>query len=143
MTFGEEGKEQARVHNLEDIKAILDVFQRHGHDEVRHDASASVRHIRTTSRIETRSDHLSSNYQIDTARVYGHGTSEEYLGKLRWKERGLKMATKLYSAGRLPGAAATMIDPITHKAEDLKKYLRVSLEALGAEYVPLPKLIFS
>jgi hypothetical protein len=36
MTFGEEGKEQARVHRLEDVKAILDVFQAHGHNEVRH-----------------------------------------------------------------------------------------------------------
>jgi hypothetical protein len=34
MTFGEEGKEQARVHKLEDVNAILDVFQAHGHDEV-------------------------------------------------------------------------------------------------------------
>jgi hypothetical protein len=34
MTFGEEGKEQARVHNLEDVKEILDIFQSHGHYEV-------------------------------------------------------------------------------------------------------------
>jgi hypothetical protein len=35
MTFGEEGKDPARVHKLEDVKAILDVFQAHGHNEVR------------------------------------------------------------------------------------------------------------
>ena len=35
MTFGEKGKEGARVHNLEDVATILDVLQRHGHSEVR------------------------------------------------------------------------------------------------------------
>ena len=34
MTFGEEGKEGARVHDSKDIEAILDIFQAHGHDEV-------------------------------------------------------------------------------------------------------------
>jgi aflatoxin B1 aldehyde reductase len=34
MTFGQEGQEQVRVHKLEEISAILDVFQVHGHDEV-------------------------------------------------------------------------------------------------------------
>lgn len=30
----EEGKPQARVHDLETVNAILDVFQEHGHKEV-------------------------------------------------------------------------------------------------------------
>ena len=34
MTFGEARAEQARVHDLEDVKKILDVFQAHGHTEV-------------------------------------------------------------------------------------------------------------
>ena len=34
MTFGEAGKEQARVHDLDTVKAILDIFQSHGHFEV-------------------------------------------------------------------------------------------------------------
>ena len=34
MTFGEKGKEGARGHDLKDVEAILDVFQRHGHTEV-------------------------------------------------------------------------------------------------------------
>lgn len=34
MTFGEEGKEGARVHNLKDVEAILDAFVSHGHTEV-------------------------------------------------------------------------------------------------------------
>ena len=33
MTFGEEGKEGARVHDLKDVEAILDIFQAHGHKE--------------------------------------------------------------------------------------------------------------
>ena len=34
MTFGEEGKSQARVHDLAEVEKILDVFQKHGHKEV-------------------------------------------------------------------------------------------------------------
>lgn len=34
MTFGESGKDSARVHDLKDVAAILDVFQAHGHSEV-------------------------------------------------------------------------------------------------------------
>lgn len=38
--------------------------------------------------------------QVDTARVYTGGTSEEYLGKLDWQSKGLIVETKLYpSAG--------------------------------------------
>ena len=34
MTFGEAGKEGARVHDIKDVEKILDVFQAHGHNEV-------------------------------------------------------------------------------------------------------------
>jgi aflatoxin B1 aldehyde reductase len=34
MTFGAPGKEGARVHDLKDVEAILDVFRRHGHKEI-------------------------------------------------------------------------------------------------------------
>ncbi|KIM48936.1 hypothetical protein M413DRAFT_21233 [Hebeloma cylindrosporum] len=51
MTFGEPGKEGARVHDIKDVEAILDAFKAHGHTE------------------------------IDSARTYAGGTSEEYLGK--------------------------------------------------------------
>jgi aflatoxin B1 aldehyde reductase len=34
MTFGEEGQEGARVYDVKEIEAILDIFQAHGHDEV-------------------------------------------------------------------------------------------------------------
>jgi aflatoxin B1 aldehyde reductase len=34
MTFGIEGSEGARVHELKDVETILDIFQSHGHNEV-------------------------------------------------------------------------------------------------------------
>lgn len=73
---------------------MLDLFQKHGHNEV------------------------------DTARVYGQGSSEEYLGELKWQDRGIVMETKLY-----PSA------PRTHKSADLRKYLLESLQALKAEKI--------
>lgn len=33
---------------------------------------------------------------MDSARTYCGGTSEEYLGKIDWKKRGLELETKLY-----------------------------------------------
>ena len=36
------------------------------------------------------------HYEFDSARTYTGGTSEEYLGKIDWKSRGLVMDTKLY-----------------------------------------------
>ena len=47
MTFGKAGAEQARVHVLSKVKEIIDVFGKHGHKE------------------------------IDTARMYAFGSSEE------------------------------------------------------------------
>ncbi|KAF9466375.1 Aldo/keto reductase [Collybia nuda] len=87
MTFGEPGKEGARVHDLKDVEAIL---------------------------------------KIDTARAYCSGTSEEYLGKINWQEKGLKMETKLYP-----------IKPITHTPEGLREHLLKSLKALNAESIEM------
>ncbi|OBZ74930.1 Aflatoxin B1 aldehyde reductase member 3 [Grifola frondosa] len=107
MTFGAPGQEGARVNDLKDVEAILDVFQAHGH------------------------------YEIDTAQTYCGGTSEEYLGKIDWKKRGLKMDTKLYpniSNVRLqrPGKP-----PISHSPEDLRHYLDVSLKALNTNQLDM------
>lgn len=71
------------MHDLKDVAAILDVFQKHGHNEV------SSRTLWFNARPDTVD-------QIDTARTYTGGTSEEYLGDLGWQKRGLKMDTKLY-----------------------------------------------
>lgn len=97
MTFGKPGVEQTRVHDLKDAAAMLGVFQKYGHKEV------------------------------DTARVYGGGSSEEYLGQLNWQERGLVMETKLYPT---PGK-------ITHTAADLRKHLLESLKALNAKKIDM------
>ncbi len=88
------GVEQARVHDLKVAGDMLDLFQKHGHNEV------------------------------DTARVYGGGSSEEYLGELKWQDRGIVMETKLY-----PSA------PRTHKSADLRKYLLESLKALQTKKI--------
>lgn len=54
------------MHTLEDVQAILSEFRSHGHTE------------------------------IDTARLYGGGSSEEFLGKLECEKQGLKLETKLW-----------------------------------------------
>lgn len=105
-SFGEAGQEGTRFHDLKDVEAVLDVFQAHGHSE------------------------------IDTARIYGGGTSEQYLGKVDWKGRGLKLGTKLYPIS-LNGQAFNLGFSISHSPEDLRKFLDVSLQALKADQVEL------
>ncbi|KAE9389376.1 Aldo/keto reductase [Gymnopus androsaceus JB14] len=85
MTFGKEGTMGARVHDLKDVEAILDVFVAHGHTE------------------------------IDTSRTYSGGTSEEMIGQIDWKSKGLKLETKLISL------------------HDMKKNILRSLKALNTE----------
>ncbi|CAK7271460.1 hypothetical protein SEPCBS119000_004617 [Sporothrix epigloea] len=100
MTLGEAGAEQARVHSLDDCAAILDVFQRHGHNE------------------------------IDTARTYGGGSSEAYLGQLQLGKRGIVIDTKLAPQG---GSARAY----SHRPEALKPALLESLAALGVDKVDM------
>ncbi|KAF5330595.1 hypothetical protein D9619_005737 [Psilocybe cf. subviscida] len=94
MTFGAPGTMGSRVHDLTDVEEILNVFKSHGHTE------------------------------IDTARVYAGGTSEEYLGKLDLPAKGFKIETKLYpfKLGK---------SPITHDEEGIRTNVRKSLEALN------------
>lgn len=82
-SFGAEGTETARVYKVEDGQKILDVFQAHGHVE------------------------------IDEARIYANGTSEEFLARCGWKERGLAVGTKLYP---VPVSACTL--KALHEADD-------------------------
>ncbi|KAF9548184.1 Aldo/keto reductase [Agrocybe pediades] len=98
MTFGEEGKHGARVFDLKDVQAILDVFHSHGHTE------------------------------IDTARFYAAGTSEEYLGKLNVASQGFKIQTKLYPA-KYPALGLN----ISHDEASIKKHLQDSLKALNVK----------
>lgn len=89
------GATQARIHTLEESAEILDVFQQFGHSE------------------------------IDTARVYGGGSSERFLGQLDWQKRGIVMDTKLSpSSGQY-----------NHTPEGLRKGLLESLKDLKTEKV--------
>jgi len=95
------GVEQTRVHDLKDAAALLDVFQKHGHNEV------------------------------DTARVYGGGSSEEYLGQLHWQDRKIVMETKYYPNSRYGTVGAS------HSPEDLRTHLLASLKALKADKIDM------
>ncbi|KAH8673460.1 NADP-dependent oxidoreductase domain-containing protein [Xylariales sp. PMI_506] len=99
MTIGKEGAAQARVHTLTEAGEILDVFKKHGHTEV------------------------------DTARTYGAGSSEEFLGQLQWQERGLVMETKLSPRG--------LSLSYNHKPTDIRRGLTDSLAALKTDKVDM------
>ncbi|EJD00801.1 Aldo/keto reductase [Fomitiporia mediterranea MF3/22] len=107
MTFGESGKDGTRINDLKDVEAILDVFQKHGH------------------------------YEVDTARMYGSGTSEEYLGKLNWQKRGLKMDTKYFPLASFTEFKRDGLELTSHKPEDLRKYLQISLKALNTDKIDM------
>ena len=104
MTFGAPGQEQVRVTDLKDANAILDIFQKHGHNE------------------------------IDTARFYGGGTSESMLLDLDWQKRGLVMDTKYYpTAGRNMPARDGPPGGWTHSPEHLRENLKRSMDALKTD----------
>jgi len=100
MTIGKPGIEMTRVTNLEDAGALLDTFTKYGHNEV------------------------------DTARVYGQGSCEEYLGDLDWQKRGLIMDTKLYPTAVNQVAQGELY---SHRPEDLRAGLQHSLKALKTD----------
>lgn len=90
-----------RVPAIEDAGAILDTLQRFDLNEV------------------------------DCARGYNGGTSEEYLAELKWQDRGLIVATKLSPAANpSPGA-------YTHKPADLRRGIEASLAALKTKQIDL------
>lgn len=65
--------------------------------------------------------------------MYGGGSSEEYLGQLKWQQRGIIMDTKLSPRRRLqPG-----VKSYTHKRDDLKPALQESLDALQTDKVDM------
>jgi len=97
MTFGEEGKEQALTHDFPTCQKILDIFAAHGHNE------------------------------LDTARVYGAGTCEQYLGKMEVQtKQGYKLATKILGRGAYD-----------HKPEGLRRAVADSLAALNVDKVDI------
>ncbi|KAL7947152.1 NADP-dependent oxidoreductase domain-containing protein [Trichoderma barbatum] len=99
MTFGKPGVEMARITSLDECAKVLDVFQEFGHEE------------------------------IDTALIYGQGSSEEYLGQLNWQQRGLVMDTKL--APKMP------LHSYGHGPQELRQGLFHSLKSLRADKIHL------
>ncbi|KAL6837914.1 NADP-dependent oxidoreductase domain-containing protein [Trichoderma camerunense] len=89
--------------DLVEAEKLLDIFQSHGYNE------------------------------IDTSRYYGSRTSEEYLGKLKWQDRGLIIDTKIYPTVVLP----TDKDKWTHRPEHLRECLKQSLKALQADKIDM------
>ncbi|KAJ7302669.1 NADP-dependent oxidoreductase domain-containing protein [Mycena albidolilacea] len=102
MTIGEPGREGIRVTTHEATIELLDIFQKHGHNEV------------------------------DTARVYGGGTTEEYIGAVDWQKRGIKMETKFYPT-KGKGMGWLFAEDLTHSPADLRKALKDSLVALKTD----------
>lgn len=96
MTWGREGEEMARVHHLADCERMLDLFLQHGHREV------------------------------DSALIYGAGSSEEYLGHIDWKAKGVVVDTKL-----APGQYAGR--DVKFTLDSMRKYIDVQLAAIKAD----------
>lgn len=92
-----------RIQTLDDTKAVLDMLQKYGHDTV------------------------------DTARVYGEGSSEEYLGALDCPSRGIKLDTKLYPTAIRPALSPKEV--YHHSPEDLRRGLLASLKALNVNKI--------
>lgn len=103
MTLGKEGAEQVRVHSLDEAGKILDVFKKYGHNE------------------------------IDTAIVYGGGSSEQVLGQLHWQDRGIIMDTKFSPRTDLHGTGSGS----NHGPEDLREALKRSLASLKTDKIDM------
>lgn len=94
----------ARIHTVEEAAPLIDLFQKHGHNE------------------------------IDTARGYGDGTSEELLSGLDWQKRGIVMDTKLYPN---KGGPTRGHRQYSHTADDVRQGLMDSLKALGTNKIDM------
>ncbi|EWC48730.1 hypothetical protein DRE_00035 [Drechslerella stenobrocha 248] len=104
--------ENSRITDLEEAKQLIETFKSYGHKE------------------------------LDTARIYNEGTTEEYLGKIG--TGGLIVATKLYPSAK-PGQDNTnannnidiLTTQITHRPESFKIHVPRSLSALKLSSVDL------
>ncbi|KAF7340301.1 putative aldo keto reductase protein [Mycena venus] len=105
MLIGAPGStESVRVTECEATIELLDAFQKHGHSEV------------------------------DTARMYAAGTSEQMLGSIAWQKRGLKMETKIFPT-KGKNAGWLTAEELSHTPADLRKGLNNSLTALKTDKV--------
>ncbi|KAK3689694.1 aflatoxin B1 aldehyde reductase member 3 [Podospora appendiculata] len=99
MGFAPDENTGARLTDLQDLKTALDTFQQRGYTEV------------------------------DTARAYGGGAQEGYTRQAGWKERGLKLATKVYP-----------LPPGNHKPDVITRHFETSLKELGTGCVDIAYL---
>ncbi|KAF0325758.1 aldo/keto reductase [Colletotrichum asianum] len=105
MTIGSPTISGLKVTTVEDVDNMLDLFQSRGHNE------------------------------IDTARLYGGGTTETYLADAKWEERGIVMGIKLYPNSKISGATG----PLSYmlRAGDVRRGLLDSLKALNTNKLDL------
>ncbi|KZV91062.1 Aldo/keto reductase [Exidia glandulosa HHB12029] len=99
MTIGEAGRNGVRNSSLEEAQQILDVFFSHGYRE------------------------------LDTARMYAEGTTEQYLPKLDLK--GSSIDTKVYP-----------VKPGDHAPENLRSTFETSLGYLVPHAVPKVRVFY-
>jgi aflatoxin B1 aldehyde reductase len=94
----------ARVHTIEGATSLFTTFQKHNHNE------------------------------IDTARVYGDGSTEEIQGAIPWQEMGIVTATKLYPSAGIPLFQGSQYN---HTPADVRRGLMDSLKALKCEKIDM------
>ncbi|KAF2729736.1 Aldo/keto reductase [Polyplosphaeria fusca] len=96
MTFGPNVQWGAKVTSLDEFGQFLDLFQTAGYNEV------------------------------DTSRLYQNGEQEAFTAAVRWKERNLTLATKIYP-----------FRPGMHDPQNLRAGLEKSLQELQTESVDI------
>ncbi|KAJ4482114.1 Aldo/keto reductase [Lentinula aciculospora] len=107
-TFGEEGQPGVRIHDVDEIEALLNIFRAHGHTD------------------------------IDSAYFYTGGTSEIVLGKIDWKSKGLKLETKLPAISNEQQKTVHGTEEyVSHTYEDMKIHILKSLKALDTEQLDI------
>ncbi|KAK9782956.1 putative NADP-dependent oxidoreductase domain-containing protein [Seiridium cardinale] len=97
MTFGPSEKDGARITDISVYNSVLDKLQSRGYNEV------------------------------DTARVYTGGNQEAFTREAKWKERGLKLATKV----QYPSQDGDHIE------EKVIKSVETSLKELGTDCIDI------
>ena len=106
MTFGDPKWDGMRINDVQTGNEMFDLFAKHGHRE------------------------------LDSARMYGGGSSEELVGQLDWQKRGFQMETKLFpTAGK--GMSAHTAEEWTHRPEDVRAGLMASLKALQTDKIEM------
>ncbi|KAL3473661.1 NADP-dependent oxidoreductase domain-containing protein [Aspergillus californicus] len=107
MTFGDEGQEGVRIHNVEVGKQFLEAFKKHGYSD------------------------------LDTSRIYGGGTTEKYLAATKLLDSSdFAVHTKVYpTKGKSMGKFSE--NGYSHSGPDVRRSLIESLKTLKVPKVDL------